>query len=88
MTLVKVYRLFLTSDVIESTNLAACKSRHRGGDRENAELVFAIGGSAMKLALVEESQSAGGNVRSDVQVSGQSQDVGFSVALPCSCRSP
>jgi hypothetical protein len=66
----------------------SCKSRHRGGDRENAELVFAIGGSAMKLALVEESQSAGGNVRSDVQVSGQSQDVGFSVALPCSCRSP
>jgi hypothetical protein len=29
----------------------SCKSRHRGGDRENAELVFAIGGSAMKLAL-------------------------------------
>ena len=33
----------------------SCKSRHRGGDRDNAALVFAIGGSAMKLALVEKS---------------------------------
>jgi hypothetical protein len=54
MSLVKRYRLFPTSDVIESTNLAAVSPATVAA----TALVFAIGGSAMKLALVEESQSA------------------------------
>ena len=66
MTLLKPYRLFPTSDVTESTNLAAVSPATVAATAKNAELVFAIGGSAMKLALIEESQSAGGNVRSDV----------------------
>ena len=89
MTLVKPYRLFPTSDVIESTNLAAVSPATVAATATNAALVFAIGGvrdeaGSSRRVLVGVAAMYGPTC----PVSGQSQDVGFSVALPCSCRSP